>query len=139
MSIDLNCPACKKEIPDDSTFCLSCGRPLKAEGVDMILPPEGSNTEGRATIYMMLSIMFLFFGCFLLIPGYFVGLGLIIPSLCMIVAGAVLLYARYLVLRRYARNVAGLRNEAAVRVRCRYCGSLNPDAAEKCESCGATL
>jgi len=105
----------------------------------MILPPEGSNTEERATIYMMLSIMFLFFGCFLLIPGYFVGLGLIIPSLCLVVAGAILLSARYFVLRRYAERVVELRKEAAVRVRCRYCGSLNTDTAEKCESCGATI
>jgi ribosomal protein L40E len=105
----------------------------------MILPPAGSNTEERATIYMMLAIMFLFFGCFLLIPGYFVGLGMIIPSLCSIAAGAILLSARYFVLRRYARSVVELRKEAAVRIRCRYCGSLNPDAAEKCESCGATL
>jgi len=109
----------------------------------MILPPEGSKTEGRALIYMMLAIMCLFFGCFLLIPGFFVGLGLIIPSLCLIVAGVILLVARYFVLRRYAKKVVelreDLRKEATVKVRCRYCGSLNPSAAEKCESCGATL
>ena len=135
----MKCPTCKRETPDDSTFCLSCGRPLKAEGVDMILPPDGSHTEERATMYMIMAIMFLFFGCFLLIPGFFVGLGLIIPSTCLIALGVAMLVARYSVLRRYAKNVEDLRKEAAIRIRCRYCGSLNAEAAERCESCGATL
>ncbi len=133
------CPACKKEVPDDSTFCPSCGRPLKAEGLDMILPPEGSNTENRATMYMIMAIMFLFFGCFLMFPAIFVGVGMIIPAACLIVLGLVFVAMRYRVLRRYAKNVVSLRKEASVRVRCRYCGSLNPEPAEKCESCGATL
>lgn len=133
------CPACKVEIPDNSTFCLSCGRPLTADGLDMILPPDGSHTEERATIYLMLAIMGLFFGCFLLIPGYFVGLGLVIPAACLIVVGVILLAARYYILRRYAKRVEKLRKDAAVRVRCRYCGALNPDAARKCDTCGATL
>jgi len=133
------CPACKKELPDDSTFCSSCGRPLKAEGVDMILPPEGSNTENRAMMYMIMAIMFLFFGFFLIIPGIFVGLGLIIPALCLIVLGIVFVAMRYRVLRRYAKDVMALRKEASVKIRCRYCGSLNPDKAERCISCGATL
>lgn len=135
----MNCPACKSEISDNSTFCPSCGRPFKEEGLDMILPPEGSKTEERATIYLMLAIMALFFGCFLLIPGYFVGLGLVIVAGCLIVAGIVFLAARYCILRRYAKGVEKFRKEAAVRVRCRYCGALNPDAARRCESCGATL
>ncbi len=135
----MKCPACKKEIPDDSTFCLSCGRPLKDEGVDAITPPEGSNTENRATIYMILAIMFLFFGCFLLIPGFFVGPGLMIPSSIVVVLGVVFLGARYYVLGQYARRVEALRKQAAIRVKCKYCGSLNPESAEKCESCGAAL
>jgi RNA polymerase subunit RPABC4/transcription elongation factor Spt4 len=133
------CPGCRKEVPDDSTFCLSCGRPLKAEGIDMILPPEGSNTEYRVTMYLVGAIMSLFFGCFLLFPGVFVGLGLIIPAVCLIVLGILFLVMRYRLLKRYAKDVMGLRKEASVRVRCRYCGSLNPDKAEKCDSCGATL
>jgi ribosomal protein L40E len=105
----------------------------------MILPPDGSHTEGRATIYLMLAIMGLFFGFFLLIPGYFVGLGLLIPAMCLIVVGFIFLSARYYVLRRYANRVEQLRKEAAVRIRCRYCGAPNPDSARRCDSCGATL
>jgi Zn-dependent protease with chaperone function len=126
-------------LPDDSTFCSSCGRPLKAEGIDIILPPDGSSTDERATIYLMLAIMALFFGFFLLIPGYFVGLGFILPALGLIVVGFAFLYARYHILRRYARRVEQFRKDAAIRVRCRYCGTLNPDSARRCESCGATL
>ncbi len=133
------CPACKKEVPEDSTFCLSCGRPLKDEGVDIITPPEGSNTENRAMIYMILAIMFLFFGCFLLIPGYFVGPGMMIPATVVAALGVVFLAARYRVLGQYTKKVEKLRKEAAVRVKCRYCGTLNSESAEKCESCGAGL
>jgi RNA polymerase subunit RPABC4/transcription elongation factor Spt4 len=135
----MKCPACKAEIPDDSTFCLSCGRPLKVEGIDMILPPDGSKTEERATLYMMFAIMCLFFGIFLVIPGIFVGLGLIIPALGLVALGIILLLARYAVLRRYASKVEELRKESAIRVRCRYCGGLNAQDAEKCLTCGAPL
>lgn len=137
MLIALICPMCKAEIPDDSKFCLSCGRPLTAEDLDMILPPDGSHTEGRATMYLMLAIMSLFFGIFLLVPGYFVGLGMLMPAVCLIVAGVILLVARYIVLKRYAEKVLKLRNDAAVRVTCSYCGSLNSRSNEKCEICGA--
>lgn len=139
MSVNLICPSCKAEMPQGSTFCPSCGRPLTAEGVDDIVPPEGSNTEGRATIYLMLAITGLFFGCFLLIPGYFVGLGLIIPAVCLIIIGLAFLSARFYILRRYAKKVEQLRTEAAIRIRCRYCGALSPDSARRCDSCGATL
>lgn len=87
----------------------------------------------------MMAIIGLFFGCFLLIPGYFVGWGLIVPAMCLIVIGLAFLYARYHVLRRYARKVEQLRKEATIRIRCRYCGTLNPDSAIRCDSCGATL
>jgi RNA polymerase subunit RPABC4/transcription elongation factor Spt4 len=135
----LICQGCKKDIPDDSTFCSSCGRPLKEEGLDIILPPEGSKTEGRATIYLMLSFMCLFFGFFLLIPGYFIGWGLVIPALGMVACGAVFLIARYYIIRRYAKRVEEFRKKSSIRVRCRYCGALNPDAARRCDTCGATL
>lgn len=134
------CPACKKEVPDDSAFCLSCGRPLKAEDMDIILPPDGSPTEGRATIYLVLAIMFLFFGSFLLIPGFIIGLiGMIVPSLIAVLVGFVFLGARFAVLRKYQRRVIELRKEAAAKHKCSYCGTLNPESAEKCSSCGATL
>ena len=90
-------------------------------------------------MYMIMAIMFLFFGCFLLIPGAFVGLGLIIPSVCLIIIGLVFVAMRSMVLKRYAKSVMELRKEASVKVRCGYCGSLNRETAKKCESCGATL
>lgn len=135
----MNCPACKAEIPDNSTFCLSCGRPLTADGLDMILPPSGSHTEERATIYLMLAIMSMFFGIFLLIPGFFVGPGLIIPATGLIVVGVILLLARYYILRRYSQRVEDLRKDAAVKVPCKYCGSLNQQTDKKCGGCGAPL
>lgn len=133
------CSACKKETPDGSTFCPSCGMPLKAEGLDMIVPPEGSHTEERATIYMMFAIMCLFFGLFLVIPGYFVGVGLLMPAVGLVLIGIVLVVARYYILRSYATRVEEFRRESAIRVRCRYCASLNTQEAQKCIGCGAPL
>lgn len=135
----MKCPACKTEIPDDSKFGLSCGSPTKEEGIDMILPPDGSNTESRATMYMMFAIMSLFFGFFLLIPGFLVGWGLVVPSVGLIIVGFALVLARYRLLRRYAQRVEKFRQESAIRVRCRYCGALNPQNDEKCMGCGAPL
>lgn len=105
----------------------------------MILPPEGSRTEGRAMMYLMLAIACLFFGLFLLFPGYFVGWGLIVPAVCLVIIGIASLGARYYILRRYARRVEEFRKKAAIRVRCKYCGALNPDTAMRCDRCGATL
>jgi len=112
---------------------------VKAEDIDMILPPEGSNTESQAMMYLIFAIMSLFFGCFLLLPAFFVGLGLLIPAVGLIVIGIALLAARYYVLRRYAKRVEQLRKDAAVKVRCRYCGALSSESARRCEFCGATL
>ncbi len=105
----------------------------------MILPPEGSNTESRAMIYLMLAIMSLFFGFFLLIPGYFIGLGLLIPALGFVAVGFLLLLARYHLLRRYAVRVEEFRKEAATKVKCTYCGALNPQSGERCTACGAPI
>jgi len=88
---------------------------------------------------MMLAIMALFFGFFLLIPGYFVGLGLIAVSVGLIIVGFILLAARYYVLARYASGIEKFRREAVVKVTCRYCGNSNPRSFEKCERCGAPL
>ena len=139
MLICVKCPGCSIDIPDDSVFCFSCGRPVKAEGIDLIVPPDGSHTEQRATIYLMLAIMGLFFGLFLLIPGYFVGLGLLVPAICLVAVGVLFLVARYHVLRRYAKLVEEFRKEALIKVRCRYCGALNPQNDQKCIGCGAPL
>jgi len=87
----------------------------------------------------MISIMCLFFGFFLLIPGYFIGWGMVIPALGMIICGIALLIARYYIIRRYAKRVEEFRKKAAIRVRCRYCGALNQDTARRCDTCGATL
>jgi uncharacterized membrane-anchored protein len=87
----------------------------------------------------MLAIMCLFFGLFLLIPGYFIGLGMLVPAVCLTVAGVILLLARYYILRRYAERVEKLRRESNIKLKCRYCGALTPEGVGKCGSCGAPL
>jgi len=105
----------------------------------MILPPEGSKTEERAMIYLMLAFMCLFFGFFLMIPGYFIGWGLVVPAGGIVLCGIAFLVARYYIIRRYAKRVEEFRKRSAIRVRCRYCGALNADTARRCDTCGATL
>ncbi len=90
-------------------------------------------------MYLIGAMMFLFFGGFLLIPGIFVGLGMIIPALCVVTLGFVFLFLRYRLLRHYAKNVMELRKEASIRIKCQYCSTLSPEGSKKCESCGAAL
>ncbi len=39
------------------------------------------------------------------------------------------------------RNIQDIANavKSSIKIRCRYCGSLNDESATKCDSCGATL
>lgn len=84
--------------------------------------------------------MLLFFGLFLLFPAYFIG-SLVVFVICTIVVamGIIMLVARYVILRGYSEKVEQFRAEAAEKVRCEYCGCMNPLDAEKCIGCHAPL
>ncbi len=119
---------------------MSCGRPIKLEGLEPIEPPSGSRTETRAIMLLMFSIMLLFFGLFLLFPAYFLDstIGYLI-CLAMVTGGVIMLVARYMVLKRYSVKVEQFKEEAAERIKCKYCGSMNPLDAERCIGCHAPL
>jgi hypothetical protein len=136
----LKCPGCKTEIPDRSVFCMSCGRPIKEEGLEPIQPPSGSQTETKSTMLLMFAIMVLFFGIFLLLPAFFIwSIVFLLVCTALIVAGVLMLVARYLVLRKYAKKVEEFREEAAEKKRCKYCGKMNSLDADECSSCNAPL
>jgi len=89
---------------------------------------------------LMLAIMALFFGFFLLIPAFFIqSIGFFLACAVMIAAGALMLIARFLTLRRYSRKVEQFREEASEKIKCKYCGSMNSLDAEKCVGCQAPL
>jgi ribosomal protein L40E len=136
----LKCPGCKSEVPDNSVFCLSCGRPIKEEGLEPIEPPSGSKTETKSTLLLMLAIMAWFFGFFLLIPAFFIqSIPFFLVCTAVIVVGALMLVARFVILRRYSEKVEELRKEASEKIKCQYCGSMNPLDAEECVGCQAPL
>ena len=136
----MKCPGCKSEIPDNSVFCLSCGRPITEEGLEPIEPPSGSRTETKSMMLLMLAIMAWFFGFFLLIPAYFIqSVGFLLVCAVLIAAGALMLIARFVTLRRYSKKVEEFREEASEKVKCLYCGSMNPLDAENCVGCHAPL
>jgi ribosomal protein L40E len=119
---------------------MSCGRPIKEEGLEPIEPPSGSRTETKSMILLMLAIMALFFGFFLLIPASFImSIGFFLACAVMIAAGALMLIARFVILRRYSSKVEEFREVASEKVKCKYCGSMNSVDAEKCIGCHAPL
>ena len=119
---------------------MSCGRPIKEEGLEPIQPPSGSQTETKSIMLLMFAIMVLFFGIFLLIPAFFIwSIGFLLVCAVLIAAGTLMLVARYVILRRYAKKVEEFREEAAEKVKCKYCGSMNTLDAEKCIGCHAPL
>lgn len=119
---------------------MSCGRPVKEEGLEPIEPPSGSKTETKSTILLMLVIMAWFFGFFLLIPAFFIqSIAFFLVCVVVIAAGALMLAARYVILRRYSQKVEEFREEASEKVKCQYCGSMNSLDAENCVRCHAPL
>jgi len=88
----------------------------------------------------MLTIMAWFFGFFLLIPAFFIGsIAFFLVCAAVIAAGALMLVARFVTLRRYSEKVEEFREEASEKIKCQYCGSLNSLDAEKCAGCQAPL
>jgi positive regulator of sigma E activity len=119
---------------------MSCGRPVKEEGLEPIEPPSGSRTETKSTMLLMLAIVAWFFGFFLLIPAFVIpSIAFILVCAAVIVVGALMLIARFVILRRYSRKVEEFREEASEKIKCKYCGSMNPLDAEKCVGCQAPL
>ena len=119
---------------------MSCGRPVKEEGLEPIEPPSGSRTETKSMMLLMVAIMALFFGFFLLLPAYFIqSIGFLLVCVFVIAAGALMLIARFVILKRYSMKVEEFRKEASEKVKCEYCGSMNPLDAEKCVGCQAPL
>ena len=129
----MKCENCGAEVPEVSRFCLSCGKeippPKKVESPQQ----QDPDPNGYAMICFALSFMMFFFA---LVP---IVLGLWIGAVIMAAAGIVLVLVGFLIFRTGKKHIEKMEDEPVVKLKCRYCGSLNDEAALRCEACGATL
>jgi len=84
---------------------------------------------------MAMGIAFMMF--FFSLAPFFMGIW--IAGVAMLGVGVVLMLAGYHMIRSSRRDRVELIQHKAVRVRCRYCGTLNDERAQRCISCGASL
>ncbi len=125
----MKCPACGSGIPEDSRFCLKCGKDLSPRAQ----LPKDEGPELFALMCMGIAFMMFFFS---LVPFL---MGIWIAGLAMITVGIVLMFAGYRMIRASRRDEVTIIQQRTVRIRCRYCGTLNEERAERCSSCGASL
>lgn len=129
----MKCPHCGAEIPDVSRFCLSCGK--ETPPPKQVTPQTESNPDpsGHAMLLFALSFMMFFF---MLVPIF---MGVLLGAVLMAGIGCVLILAGVFVLRSNRKHIEKIAEEKIIKVKCRYCGSLNDPDALRCISCGATL
>lgn len=125
----MKCPACSSDIPDASRFCLKCGKDLA--------PAAGLSEDDGSEMFAMMALGIAFMMFFFSMAPFFMGLW--IAGVAMIGTGIVLLLAGYHMIRSSRRDRVAVIQHKAVRIRCRYCGTLNEERAERCSSCGASL
>ena len=125
----MKCPACSSDIPDDSRFCLKCGKDLAAPAPQ----PEDDGSEMFAMMCMAIAFMMFFFS----MAPFFMGIW--IAGVAMLAVGVVLMLAGYAMIRASKKDRLAAAQRRDIRVRCGYCGSLNGEDDERCDSCGASL
>lgn len=131
----MKCPSCSSDIPDESRFCLKCGKDTSAPQARPVADqaPEDDGSEMFAMMCMAFAFMMFFFS---LAPFF---MGIWVAGVGMLCVGVVLMVAGYLMIRASRRDRLAMMERSSVRVRCRYCGSLNEEREERCDSCGASL
>lgn len=80
-----------------------------------------------------LAFMIFFFAIVPIILGLWIGAAL------MMAVGLVLVIVGYRMVKSNKAEIEERRQEASIRIKCRYCGSLNGQESDRCGSCGATL
>ena len=133
----MKCQNCGAEIPDVSRFCLSCGKEVpppktlpKQDAAQKTTDPDSS---GHAMLCFALSFM-MFFMTF--VPIF---LGLWTGAVLLAGIGVFLVLVGLLILRMGRKQVEKVQEQALIKLKCRYCGSLNAADALRCGTCGATL
>lgn len=95
--------------------------------------PVDPDPNGFAMLFFGLSFMVFFFSLVPIVLGFWIG------AVVMACIGMALVGIGLHMIRTNKRAIETAKQEATIRVKCRYCGSLNDPKAERCASCGATL
>lgn len=119
---------------------------------DRSAPPIRTTTRAGAVVGFVAMIGAAVFLAFMGMPGFFVGFAIFAAFLVLIggLAGSISEEQRIMraeeaeaeAKERFKEEVAQSvkqKLEGTIKVRCRYCGALNGEQDEKCESCGAPL
>lgn len=104
----------------------------------------GKMLETPGTIILAIGILTLLVSILLLIFGRWSGLGLFVISFIVLWLavqwrGHEAHIAASQASRAPAAPLSQVREIEVVKIKCRYCGVLNPDGARNCGSCGALL
>jgi ribosomal protein L40E len=89
--------------------------------------------NGFAMLFFGLSFMMFFFALVPIILGFWIG------AAVMAGIGMALVGIGLHMIRTNKRAIEVAKQEAMAKIKCRYCGSLNDQKAERCFSCGADL
>lgn len=135
----MRCPVCQKDLPEDAKYCLSCGQevnPLMAKAMPTtVLGPEA--TDAMLLGFGMMALMF---GFLLILPAALISDHFLWELPVGVSAiGVLLLVVRHFMIKSRVKTIEKKIEEKEAKVRCRYCGSLNEQKAQKCIGCGAPM
>jgi ribosomal protein L40E len=137
--------------------CPETFSPQPSTGTDITMAMEGVNRRSGMTwvaaiIWAIIALAMGFFAVSQGAPGFFLLIAVLMAVFGIASAAASERQQQRAVEEKAAVELDAqerLRNEIAeavkdsiksnIKVRCRYCGSLNDETATKCDSCGATL
>lgn len=149
---EVKCSSCGVENVAEAEHCLRCGARLEADSgpsQQTTRPSESVAPLSQGTISKMIETpgtALLTLGVLFLLIAVIVGtLGHWIAAIALFAISVMLIYFA-VQLRSHESKVAvakatktEVREREIVKVKCRYCGALNPDGATHCTSCGAVL
>lgn len=152
------CGSCGAVNPPEAVFCLKCGSQLAlAQGAQSsALTPTKQFVTAQAqsamskmletpgTIVLALGILLLLVSVLLIVLGQWSGLALVIISVFLLFVAVQLRgHEAHIAASQASQAHTVLQREIhereIVKVKCRFCGALNPDGAKNCGSCGAIL
>ena len=100
--------------------------------------------ETPGTIVLAIGILLLLVSLVLISAGRWSGLGVAIVGVILLLVAVQLRGHETRIAASQAERAQsvlqnGIREIEVVKIKCRYCGALNPDGARNCGSCGAIL
>lgn len=152
----MKCADCGIENPPQAAYCMSCGSGL-VTGHSGAVEPTGQfvAAQAQATMRKMLEtpgtivlaggLLLLLVSILLMVVRHWgSGIGLFVVSIIILWVAvqwrgheAAIAASQASLAPRVEKSE--VREHEIVKVKCRYCGVLNPDGARNCDSCGAVL